>query len=961
MAYNADDYELNELIEHVGISEPFTREQFANTMGRLLNILGNSGKTEQMQFYKDIEDRINNEYFEEDEEDLVVGQPSFKMPSMVKKRHTITINSDKRTNRSESTSSFSWQLADEIDNVKQISIESYNIPKSWDNITSSIGNNIFGISYEQPIKFYLSPTDFSYNSPETDYAVKAMSPNEAKATIWTPGYKKWFGENIYSEAIGAGTIRTATGRQRTSFPYDMVDLSWDIVIGNKGVYTDTMGGIDISLIDTTPTPISWSDLSGSITAYKKSYVEVNSVTPYSLDISDAANITVTGGTDDQVMTFTTRTFRSGADLSANNSNYFRWYEEIDGEGVQLTTEEAAGIVVTQPHGEEGVSKFTSTTGEEVRTFEIKPPREFTLKTTSPTFSYVIIRTDGTDLTSSNIKETGDSTIMFMIKNADAVDASNIGDISYNTDLCDNLIEDFLNSRQPINYAGSTTPDIRGRSIELDTNNIADYRNLRNTYENILDNYEPNNFINVDTYETWTSFKVIEYTDNSLNIGTNMLKEDVQYIWEDISNVEFQSQDPGSDENWVVEGGNRVKYHMTLTERDDSDGNPVYVFELLPKTPLNTTIYFQIKNGHYGTFNSLLETINAMSPKTQYDKYIGDASASKVNGGELETMLSHVIDTGVGMPSLGSAITSHEMIRNAYKNDYGTSFFNTIDWKFEKKADGKHIKLSLLGGEDGGTVQLVMYDLSMNQVYKGGLECGGLRGDNQERNDGLDIPQNTVGKLNAKDTLCNKVLGLDASTTGVVRLGTAPHNGVKAADLRRVRNLNIMLIDYKNYAYVTNATQQDAAEPNAKLQTPWYYNEVVFDTSCNDASGAYIIEELPVYTANGSRQLTEAQIYSLNAIFESQERISNSTTINYRYRDYFLYGIGTRDKVEPGTSSNDGIMATYDSSKGKRIYTQPTRLAKFFLELVDQDYNLIDLNGIDIELVLNIDTELNTNK
>ena len=74
---------------------------------------------------------------DEQEEILVIGQPSFKMPNVVKKRHTITINSDKRANRTESTSSFGWQLADEIDNVKQISIESYNIPKSWNNITSS--------------------------------------------------------------------------------------------------------------------------------------------------------------------------------------------------------------------------------------------------------------------------------------------------------------------------------------------------------------------------------------------------------------------------------------------------------------------------------------------------------------------------------------------------------------------------------------------------------------------------------------------------------------------------------------------------------------------------------------------------------------------------------------------------------------------------------------------------------
>ena len=138
--------------------------------------------------------------------------------------------------------------------------------------------------------------------------------------------------------------------------------------------------------------------------------------------------------------------------------------------------------------------------------------------------------------------------------------------------------------------------------------------------------------------------------------------------------------------------------------------------------------------------------------------------------------------------------------------------------------------------------------------------------------------------------------------------------------------------------------------------------MVFDTSCTQQDGAFIEDAVPIYTAGGqSRQLTEAQIYSLNAIFESQEKKSTTVQLNYKYRDYFLYGIGIRDKPEIGSSANDGIMATYDSKKGKRVYTQPTRLTKFYLELVDQDYYPIDLNGIDIELVLNIDTELNTNK
>jgi hypothetical protein len=294
-----------------------------------------------------------------------------------------------------------------------------------------------------------------------------------------------------------------------------------------------------------------------------------------------------------------------------------------------------------------------------------------------------------------------------------------------------------------------------------------------------------------------------------------------------------------------------------------------------------------------------------------------------------------------------------MIRNAYKNDYGTSFFNTIDWNF--RMEDEKIKLSSIGGysEDATLpVQLIMYNPLMVDVFKGASLC--------------EKTSNTKSQvvIEPKNTLCNKILGLfDNTDEDESYLLNAGEEGGKRPDLRRVRNLNIMLIDYKNYAYASNATQRDPSNPaDEKLKTPWYYNEVIFDTSCTDVNGAFIEEAFPIYTAGGqSRQLTEAQIYSLNAIFESQGKKPNIKELNYKYRDYFLYGIGVKDKPEIGSGSNDGIMAKYESKTGKRVYTQPTRLTKFYLELVDQDYYPIDLNGIDIELVLNIDTELNTNK
>ena len=133
----------------------------------------------------------------------------------------------------------------------------------------------------------------------------------------------------------------------------------------------------------------------------------------------------------------------------------------------------------------------------------------------------------------------------------------------------------------------------------------------------------------------------------------------------------------------------------------------------------------------------------------------------------------------------------------------------------------------------------------------------------------------------------------------------------------------------------------------------------FETVCVQEDDGTITEaQVPVYTGDNTKQLTENQIYSTNAILESQqEQEKKEKTLNYVYRDYYLYGIDVKDKPQPGgREGSEGVLATYDSKKGKREYNEPTRLTKFRLELTDQDYNLLDLNGIDIELTLNIDTE-----
>ena len=184
--------------------------------------------------------------------------------------------------------------------------------------------------------------------------------------------------------------------------------------------------------------------------------------------------------------------------------------------------------------------------------------------------------------------------------------------------------------------------------------------------------------------------------------------------------------------------------------------------------------------------------------------------------------------------------------------------------------------------------------------------------------------------------------------------------MNSPDLRRIRNVNIMLVDYKAYAYVPNSNQINPAPKNKAIKTPFYFSEVVVETTCDGQEIA--VDQLEALSGNG-RNLTENQIYSLNAIFDSQDRVqeSNIKQLNYMYKDYFLYGIHVRDKPELGSSSNEGILSVYDSKKGKREYIDPTRLTKFYIELVDQNFNIIDLNGIDVEFTINIETEVSVKK
>ena len=122
-----EDYDKVELAEKITLISSSISTSDAPNVAIMLKLF--------RKIYERLLKRIEDEESEEEEE-TTIKVP--KAPKVIKKRHTLVVNSSKRVNRSQPTTSFSWQLDQEISNVKSLSIESYNIPKNWYNIDSSM-------------------------------------------------------------------------------------------------------------------------------------------------------------------------------------------------------------------------------------------------------------------------------------------------------------------------------------------------------------------------------------------------------------------------------------------------------------------------------------------------------------------------------------------------------------------------------------------------------------------------------------------------------------------------------------------------------------------------------------------------------------------------------------------------------------------------------------------------------
>ena len=839
-----NSYTDEDFIQYIRLNNDYDRTELLGKIAMITSSIRNKPNAEIIiklfrKIYQRLLDRLEKEEDDDstDEEETTITVP--KAPKVIKKRHTLVVNSSKRINRNQSTTSFSWQLDQEIANVKSLSIESYNIPKNWYNIDNSISNNVFAIEYVQPMKIRFE------KDPDTiEDAFHQKAPihgNSGLITATDTEIKNWFNENIVNDDIGSGMIRDAYGNTLTDFPTRWVDAEWQISSSGPGKEDFTLSNY-------------------------------NSATNGYLDIS----------------------------------------------------------YLVIPNG---------------------------------TFNFIVVRdkggSSGTDgITTTNVRENGDKNIYFIIKRDMIDDIFTSLPYNYKGTSCNNIgevIAAFLNSRQPKDYNGENE-DPRGNAHKPNKPTQS-YDDLLKQIDN-EGKYVPPNTKKASDYDLWSSFKYVDFNGGAeFKITTNLIKKEAYDLMKDLKNIDisWNIETVGISSQLVLEPEENDHYDITGQKVDSSSIELTFIPKNAAKQ-IKRKVYFRMPSGHYGTVSKLLTQLNGMAPKKYYDRWL----SSDISGAE--DMNNIIINTWVDVSDSTIPYTdttrintkkAHDLVRDAYDNDIGTSFFNTIDWSFSR-ATNQPVKLDSITPD----ISFIFFDSSFKGILNGDSGCIGRR--RSDGGDGFFDKTTTLGKHLGyyTDDDPNSFILTSNNLTGVIinsidRSISLPPTEQPEPDLRLINYVNIVFVDYKNSAFLVNANQnRPAGAEGDPIATPKYMSEVEFEKVCDEDG---VENMIPVYTNRNTRVLTENQIYSLNSILSTQQTQLKATS-NYLYQDYILYGIGVREKPEMGNSSNDGVLQTYDSKKGKREYIQPTRLTKFHIELVDQNFNLINLNGIDIEFTFNIDTE-----
>ena len=419
-----------------------------------------------------------------------------------------------------------------------------------------------------------------------------------------------------------------------------------------------------------------------------------------------------------------------------------------------------------------------------------------LSDNNSTYNFMLIRQVTEDISKiqpADFQEDTSKNIYFFLKN------SSLGAIDSDQSVIDLSIVEFLNRRNPINFVEVET-DIRANA-DFSNTNLFSYEELINEFESVRDQYTPPNTKKKSDFDLWSSFKMVDFNDSDqLLITTSMLKHEIYDVLRDISHVGWKIKPNGISRTIDVSENSVPSNYYDIPKVRFIDLSTIEVtvkpFQTLTEEKqYKRNIFFTIPEGHYGTLTTLKNQLNKMSPKYFYDNYLAGNSAGA------EDLISRVINTPVDLSNIG--YKTHQLIRDSYNNDYGTSSLNLIDWNFTINTDSDTKKFDFTISPD---VKFIFFNKTMEDIFDGSIGCG------TSRNKAFFNKRSTLGRMMGyySDGNTDESFELDSTTNNLSR---------QMPDLRRVRQVQIMLIDYKSYASAANANQNLPAPPIKSLKTP----------------------------------------------------------------------------------------------------------------------------------------------
>ena len=193
----------------------------------------------------------------------------------------------------------------------------------------------------------------------------------------------------------------------------------------------------------------------------------------------------------------------------------------------------------------------------------------------------------------------------------------------------------------------------------------------------------------------------------------------------------------------------------------------------------------------------------------------------------------------------------------------------------------------------------------------------------------------------------KIAGGEGSVQNIISKPAQSTTAINLPDLRNISEVKICIDDFAPYSVKKNEVQSFPSYITNVVSIPSYYNELSEEEKC----GAIV-----------ARNLTEAQIYTIGSAIDSQAAlntayrniVTNNTNPETRTEYAVIHTIKDSGQTNPGTSKIDAV---YKGGGGTRNYTNNPKLTKFRVDIVDGDNNVIDFNGIEIDLELEIKAEV----